>query len=164
MANVILFDPNGVVSNRVLKYLISVNTPDYVDNPNALINPDVSSLTVDVKYWKVVSANVVEMTQNEKNAIDEFLKAKWNREKKYKVSSYNASNLLITDSYYDTDNGDGTYSGLAEQTVYTYQTSSAVLLYKITTDFFYDGTICSTTKYMYYLNANNQIIEKKVEV
>ena len=165
MANVAIFDPNDItVPNRVLKYLLSVNTPDYLDNPNILINPNISSLIVDEKYWKVVSENVVEMTQNEKIAIDNFLQAKTLRNKKFKVNHYNSTNLLTQDTYYDTDNGDGTYSGLAEQTIYTYQSGTTTLLYKIVTTFYYDGTVASAVKYAYFLNANNEIIEKQVGV
>lgn len=62
MANVVLFNPN--------QYLTSVNTPEYVNNPNAIINPDVSAvLSVPVKFWKRVGDTVVEMTPAEKQAI-----------------------------------------------------------------------------------------------
>ena len=72
MAKVLLYDPSDInVPNRVLQYLLSANEPDYFDNPNALINPDVSSLNgVPVQYWKFDNGNIIEMPQNEKDIID----------------------------------------------------------------------------------------------
>jgi len=72
MSNVIIFDPDDSnVPGRVTYYLLSVHTPSYIDNSNALINPDVSSLSlVPQKHWKESSGSVVEMSQAEKDAID----------------------------------------------------------------------------------------------
>lgn len=64
MANVVLFNPT--------QYLKSVNTPDYENNPNAIINPDISSVqSVPLKYWKRSGNIVVEMTTLEKQAVDQ---------------------------------------------------------------------------------------------
>jgi len=161
MSNVVIYASE--LPNRVTDYLRSVNTPDYSSNPNALINPDLSSVIgVDQKYWKVVDSDVVEMTADEKTALDNLLKAKTFRQKNYKISSYDTTNSLTKDTWYDTDNGDGTYSGKAEETTYTYQ-SGIALLYKIVDTYFYDETVASSIKYEYYINSQNQIIEKKVE-
>ena len=63
MSTVVLFNPT--------QYLTSVNTPDYEGNPNAIINPDISSVqSVPLKYWKRVGNTVVEMTLAEKQAVD----------------------------------------------------------------------------------------------
>lgn len=72
MSNVVLFNPDDtVVANRVLSYLVSVNTPDYITRNNAIINPDLAAVTnIDKKYWKVSGVEVVEMTQAEKDAVD----------------------------------------------------------------------------------------------
>lgn len=62
MANV-AFTLNGVV-----QYLTSVNTPDY---PGALVNPDLLAVSgVERRYWKIDNGAVVEMTSQEKAAID----------------------------------------------------------------------------------------------
>lgn len=73
MSNIILYDPEDVVvANRVTHYLQSVNTPDYDDVIYKLVNPDMSLVSgVSQKYWKVVSEEVVEMSQAEKDAVDE---------------------------------------------------------------------------------------------
>jgi hypothetical protein len=64
-----------VVNRTTAKVIYSVNTPDY---PPAewLINPDLSALSnVPQKYWKVASDSVVEMTAQEKSAVDAALLA-----------------------------------------------------------------------------------------
>lgn len=64
MANVVLF------TNGQAQYLESVNTPEYSDNPNAIVSPDLSTVSgVPIKYWKRSGNNIVEMTQAEKDAI-----------------------------------------------------------------------------------------------
>lgn len=62
MASVALFNPT--------QYLVSVNTPDYEGNPNAIINPDITAVQgVPLKFWKRVGNTIVEMTQAEKDAV-----------------------------------------------------------------------------------------------
>lgn len=62
MASVALFNPT--------QYLTSVNTPDYEDNPDAIINPDITAVqNVPLKFWKRSGNTIVEMTQAEKDAI-----------------------------------------------------------------------------------------------
>lgn len=72
MANVIQYNPSDpTVANKVTVYLTSVNTPDYEEQPNTLINPDLSGVSeIAQAYWKVSGTDVVEMTQAEKDAID----------------------------------------------------------------------------------------------
>jgi hypothetical protein len=66
MANVAFLENGNVV------YLKSVNTPEYSGKTNLVINPDVSSLSVvDRKYWKIDGGSVVEMTQAEKDFVNE---------------------------------------------------------------------------------------------
>lgn len=65
MANIFLENPN--------RYFVSVNTPDY---PEGLVNPDLTNVEgVPLQYWKVVSGELVEMTQVEKDAVDAGLLA-----------------------------------------------------------------------------------------
>lgn len=66
MANVAIFK-----SGQVPRYLLSVNTPDYDQDPDVLVNPDVSAVaSVPLKYWKRVGDLIEEMTQAEKDAVD----------------------------------------------------------------------------------------------
>lgn len=69
MANVVIYDE---VTKRVKQYLKSVNTPDYSSRPDVLVNPDVSTLlSIALRYWKVVGTLVQEMTQPEKDIVDQ---------------------------------------------------------------------------------------------
>jgi hypothetical protein len=162
MSNVVFFDPNGIVQNLVTNYLISVNTPDYESMQNVLINPDLSSVhNVLQKYWKVQDTSVIEMSNSEKEIIDAFLIAKTIRQKKFKVSKYDSLFRKISETWYDTDNGDGTYSGKSEEITYTYESSSCLLLNYILTTFYYDGSEKSSLQYDYFTNSTqHEIIEK----
>ena len=54
------------------EYLKSVNTPDYSSDPDVIVNPDISSVqNVPLKYWKRNLNAVVEMSQSEKNVVDQ---------------------------------------------------------------------------------------------
>lgn len=69
MANVAIYDEEN---DRIIDYKKSVNTPDYQNRADVLINPDVSALAgVPIKYWKHSGGAVVEMTQSEKDALDQ---------------------------------------------------------------------------------------------
>lgn len=78
------------VLNRTSKaYLTSVNTPDYSE-VDWIINPDLSSvISVPQKYWKIDGDSVLEMTTEEKAAIDANLEIS-------KESNYAESILLST--------------------------------------------------------------------
>jgi hypothetical protein len=77
--SIIEYDPdNAIVSNRVVKYLKSVDSGPYMETPNCvtcpianhLIDPDLSAVTgVQRAHWKVVDSSVVEMNQAEKDYI-----------------------------------------------------------------------------------------------
>ena len=65
MANVALFR-----SNQEPQYLKSVNTPDYSSDPDALIDPNITSVqSVPTKFWKRSGNTVSEMSQAEKDVI-----------------------------------------------------------------------------------------------
>lgn len=160
MANIVIYNPNGVVVNMVENYLCSVNTPDYESNPNILINPDVSGLILNTQYWKVDSTSVIEMDENEKNTVDNFYKAKTIRKKKYKVNTYLTNGQIDKEVWYFTDNGDGTYSNRVEKTNYTY--NGIILLSKTTKVFYRDGKEASSVTIDYFKNSDNEYIEKEV--
>jgi len=160
MASIVLYNPDGIVVNQVTQYMVSANTPDYDQVIFKVVNPDLSALhSVPVKWWKVDSDVVVEMNINEKATIDASILAKTIRQKRYKILIYDSQNKLEKEIWYDTDNGDETYSGESERTEYTYDGST--LLYFIVTVCYYDGTVMSTTKHEYFKNKNTyEIIEK----
>lgn len=83
MANIAIFK-----AGKTPEYLISVNTGDYVVDPNVpksqvqpkdqdtLINPDITAVKkVPLKYWKKVGSSIKEMTIAEKAAVDTQEKA-----------------------------------------------------------------------------------------
>lgn len=66
-SNVAVIDVN---TGEVKKYLISVHTQDYMNDPQYLINPDLSAVKdTPIKYWKYENGKVREMTQEEKDAL-----------------------------------------------------------------------------------------------
>ncbi len=80
MANIIIYDPNDViVGNKVIEYIPSASTPDYENNPNTLINPDMVEVSGTSQiYWKAedisgTSGTIVEMTQIEKDTVDKLI-------------------------------------------------------------------------------------------
>lgn len=160
MSNIAIYNPlDPVVANRVTTYLLSVNTPDYDSVVNKLVNPDVTSVfAINQYYWKVNIDNIVEMTSNEKLLMDNFLKAKTFRSLKYRIYSYNAEKKLDKITWYDTNSGDGTYTGIAQQILYIYQSFS--LIKKIENTYYYDGTIASTITTEFFNNDQNELIEK----
>jgi|SRR3990167_3445131 len=76
MSNIVRFQ------NGKAEYLISVNTPDY-EGVDSIVNPDISAVAdIPLKYWKRDGNNVIEMTVEEKQVIDdaELLERKKNAE------------------------------------------------------------------------------------
>ena len=80
-ASILEYDPlDSLIEGRVLWYEISMNTTNFLSDPNDintlfpnhLLNPDLSNVDgILKKYWKVVEGDVVEMTQLEKDIIDQ---------------------------------------------------------------------------------------------
>ena len=64
MANVVIYDE---LTKRPVSYLKSVNTPDYSDRTDVLINPDVSG--IDLKYSLVEDSSLRNMTKDEKDRV-----------------------------------------------------------------------------------------------
>lgn len=81
-------------------------------------------------------------------------------EKNYLVRSY-SGNLLATETWYNTDDGDGTYSGKVETTSYTY--SGQKLVSKSVQSYYTDGTAYGTPEvWNYYTDdTNNRKVEKR---
>ena len=58
-------------NGKIVDYLLSVSTPDYDQDPENLINPDISAVVeVPMKYWQLENGTVREMTPEEKQATD----------------------------------------------------------------------------------------------
>lgn len=65
MANIALFR-----EGKTPEYLLAVDTSLYIDDPEALVNPDVTAvIDLDWKYWKRVDDTIQEMTQVEKDGV-----------------------------------------------------------------------------------------------
>lgn len=61
---------SSAINKTTYQYLKSINTPDYSEDL-WVINPDLSAVSgVAQKYWKVVDGAVVEMSTQEKQAVD----------------------------------------------------------------------------------------------
>lgn len=72
MANVVLFR-----LNQTPRLLISVNTPEYEGDVEAVIGPDLSLVqNVPPRYWKRGNGQqIAEMTAQEKQTVDQNAKA-----------------------------------------------------------------------------------------
>lgn len=58
------------------QYLKSVSPTEFRDDPDALINPDVSAVSdVPLRYWKRTGNTIAEMSPDEKKSIDDALLA-----------------------------------------------------------------------------------------
>lgn len=155
MANIVVYDPaNSLVPNRVVGYYPSVNTPDYNSVPDKIINPDLSALgSVPQRHWKYdgISA-VVEMSTAEKNAVDSYLDT-------YMVETISSGRLQKVE-WFETDDGDGTYSGLARDDTYSWVGSS---LRSVTSRRYYkDGTVVagSVVVQSYYTTGDGKKVTK----
>lgn len=159
MASIVQYNPEDtVVASRVTLYLTRANTPDYMNQPHTLINTPLSSVSdIPQAYWKVVDDAVVEMSPEEKLAIDEECKAKTIREQLYKINVYDLSYRLESETWYDTTSQDNAYSGKSLETSYTYDGNS--LISKTEKTYYYDGSLSSTVIHEFYKD-NGKIIEK----
>lgn len=84
------------------------------------------------------------------------------REKIYRINVYNDYNNLESETWYDTTDIDGSYSGISLQTLYSYKYSllgKADLLSKTENTYYYDGSIASSFIHEYYRD-NDKIVEK----
>ena len=75
----------------------------------------------------------------------------------YYIKTYSASKLT-KETWYEIDNGDGTYSGKAREIVYTW--SGNTLTHETETVYCTNGAIWSQTTSKYYTGSNNTIIKK----
>ncbi len=66
MANILIFNQ---VTKKLIEYKKSVNTPDYSWRSDVLVNPNIPN--VPFKYLEVRNRVVVELSQVEKDAVDQ---------------------------------------------------------------------------------------------
>ena len=161
MSNIVVYDPDDtVVAGRVLEYAESANTPDYNSESNKIISPDLSGVSgVDQKYWKVDTGAVVEMTAQEKADVDDNLPPSGVANKNYQVEEYSATtHRILKDTWYERDNGGGSYSVMAEETTYNYTGNN--LDTKVTKTYSRDGSVVSTETWTYYKDGNKVIAKK----
>jgi len=80
--------------------------------------------------------------------------------KVYLVAAYNKDGTIKSESWYDTDNGDGTYVGIVEQTTYAYDKNK--LISKTLQRYWADGSPNGDpiTWTYYYNELLGQVIEK----
>jgi len=103
------------------------------------------------------------LTNDEKTALASLINAAPQGtgrvyERKYKVIE-KSKGLVIKESFYYTDNGDGTYSDLVDETTYTYSNRKQ-LETKTQTIYDTDGVIINRIIIDFYDGDNNSIIEK----
>lgn len=75
MAEIVRYSTSST-PNPITEYRQSVNTPDYENQPNILINPNLSAVAGQpLRYWKHVAGAVQLMTQGERDAVDAAITA-----------------------------------------------------------------------------------------
>ena len=82
--------------------------------------------------------------------------------KNFLVAEYNSRGNVTKETWYGTDDGDGTYSDPVEETVYTYGgAADKLLLSKTVTDLFTDGTpVAAPVVWEYVTNGDVKIMKK----
>jgi len=151
------------IQNRVYQYFPRAHTPDYLGVTGdlgvtgAIINPIIPGATgVDSKYWKidpVGETGILEMTSEEKTTCFNATTAGVGNNL---VKSY-SDNTLMTETWYNKDNGDETYSGKVSETVYNY--SKNKIINRIEKKFLLDGAEIRSQQYDYFENTKGDKIE-----
>lgn len=81
--------------------------------------------------------------------------------KNFFVEEYNKRNFITKEIWYETDNGDGTYSDKIEETTYFYDTKNKnKLLYCVIKNFLKDGTEIDSKTLNYYSDDNKRIVKE----
>jgi len=88
MADVLIYNKQ---TGKIKSYLKSVNTPDYLNRNDVIINPKIPK-GVPLKFLKVENGKVVEMSQSEKKAL---LQEELERRRKLEIEAINNLNVNI---------------------------------------------------------------------
>lgn len=154
-----------VLHRATKQHLLSVNTPDF-DPGVWIINPDLTGLfnrptriyLVPLKYWKIEGDAVSEMSQAEKDAVDAALTSTQVGDKNVLIRTITGGRV-VKETWYDQDNGDGTYTGPVEETIYTYEKS--YLKSKEIRQLALDGTVLESEAWDYFTGSGREEILKK---
>lgn len=85
MASVVIFE-----TNKPARLYKSVNTPEYLDRNDVVINPDLSQVVgVGPLYWKKQGKKVVEMTATEKASVDSAIEQELTQQKQQRSEDLN---------------------------------------------------------------------------
>jgi len=114
-----------------------------------------------------------ELTQQEQNTINSIIEASRGvnddppliGEKKYRIKKYTGNRQLKKETWYHTDNGDGTYADKVEEIIYHY--SNKKLTGFTINKYWMNGDLRETEEYEYYQNIieeESMVILKKVEI
>lgn len=90
MSNIAIFK-----TGKTPEYRESVNTPDYDQDVDVIVNPDISLvINVPKKYWKRSGNSVLEMNNTEKKAVDDKEKL----EKETSIDNLNIESKDLADA------------------------------------------------------------------
>ena len=140
-------------------------------NADPTISPKYVDNTAGGLTWTEPSALIVWMsdalTQDEEDALDAVIAAQGGGSgveltpAYYEVEYSNgATGTLLRETWWHTDNGDGTYSDKVSETTYQYQGKKLVSRTEQT--FWSDGTVKSSVKIGYFTLSTGGIIEKEI--
>jgi hypothetical protein len=147
-----------VLHRTTKEFLGSVHTPDYPTG-TWIVNPDLSSVSgVPIKYWKITGDAVSEMNQTEKDAVDATLANQVIGDKNFKVEEFTGSKK-VKETWYSTDNEDGTYSDCVEETTYTHQGN--LLISETLQPKWPDGSNRGSAETWNYYRTDGSTIKKK---
>lgn len=147
--------------NRVKYIQPLIDWLEQVDNEVLSKQNDVDNATTLAEVNAIAIDTATLAAADPQITVEGALGTKALRQKNFQVSSYDNLKRLSTITYYETDNGDGTYSGKSEQTTYTYVDNKTTLLRRKVEVFCTDGTVFSEDNFDYYKNNKDETIEKK---
>lgn len=142
-------------------------------------NVSLSQLTSEIKNDPLIATELSYMNHIEPDNLEIFFDGSLTSEEKTQldtivsghiISTTGNKNYLVKDflqngrisleTWYDTDNGDGTYSGKIEETIYTYIGNK--LTEYVIKIFLLNGVLLSEQKYEYYSQGTSKVIIKKI--
>ena len=80
-------------------------------------------------------------------------------EENFFVQVNNSRGNVVSETWYNTDNGDGTYSGKVREIVYTYSSNGKNLQGRTEKEFWLDGTEKTSKAFEYYTSGSNKIVK-----
>jgi len=151
MSTIVKYDMGCTgIPGRITEYHTSANTPDYLGLTGLLINPGMTGIEgILPRYWKIDNDEneVIAMTDEEKIFLDSTMTQ---GDENYHVEVYDKKNRIQKETWYNTDNGNGVYSGKVREITYTY--SGKDVLYRTEKQYMLDGSVVSSEVFEYYTN------------